>query len=679
MATVESLFEQLQTILDEDNHEEALPVINSILAKDEDDADAIQCKMVCLIQLKRFEEALATIRSKPAAANQCAFEKAYVLYRLNRHADSLDVINEVHKPGSTDDEDVRIELLRAQVLYRLGRYKESGEAYADFKDEDTDPAELKVNHSAALCAAGEADDAEEVLATAVEELGDTADLAYNRACAIIAKGDMDGALKALDEAEQLFLQESEEHAFSEEDIQDGRIVFIVQRGFVRQRLGQTDAAQEAYEEALKLKPSEGEVAAVASNNLFALRGKETSLFDSAKKAKALNLDEQVEDKLTLHQRRVFALNRCLLSLYMNKTKECHTALVKLEKELEGSEVPTLIRAALLAREKKMEECTALLQEHAQANPRTATLVKLTLAQIQLTQGDKQGAVKALQSVDGAYGMLGVVGSMVKLFESLREVEGALGVLARASKEAEGKAATRKLLLLSADLRVANGDAAGAMADLEKLVKDGEKDPAVLARLVQVCVDLDLAKAEQYAAKLPEVEANGELDVQELETFVRAAPTRDNQTDQILDVSAAKAQAAALAEKKREKRRLRRKKEKAQVVKEDGTSITVEAFRLPKKYEELVNIGSWGKPDPERWLPWHQRSYNRKLLKKRKGAGTASGGSQGGAGAAGAAAVLDRSEKFQAQLASSKEEEEAPAAAAASTSSSSKKNKKKGRK
>ena len=45
-----------------------------------------------------------------------------------------------------------------------------------------------------------------------------------------------------------------------------------------------------------------EVAAVASNNLFALRGKETSLFDSAKKARALNLDQSVEERLTIQQR-----------------------------------------------------------------------------------------------------------------------------------------------------------------------------------------------------------------------------------------------------------------------------------------------------------------------------------------------------------------------------------------
>jgi len=45
-----------------------------------------------------------------------------------------------------------------------------------------------------------------------------------------------------------------------------------------------------------------------------------------------------------------------------------------------------------------------------------------------------------------------------------------------------------------------------------------------------------------------------------------------------------------------------------------------------------------------------RSYNKKLVKKRKGnAATASGGAQGGAGAGAATNALDRGEKFSAAL------------------------------
>ena len=109
-------------------------------------------------------------------------------------------------------------------------------------------------------------------------------------------------------------QESEKEGESEEKIKDELVGFLVQKAFCKQRLGQSDLAEKDYEEAIKLKPSDQEVAAVASNNLFALRGKDTSLFDSAKKARALNLDTAVEEKLTLQQRRIFAVNRCLLSL-----------------------------------------------------------------------------------------------------------------------------------------------------------------------------------------------------------------------------------------------------------------------------------------------------------------------------------------------------------------------------
>ncbi len=47
-----------------------------------------------------------------------------------------------------------------------------------------------------------------------------------------------------------------------------------------------------------------------------------------------------------------------------------------------------VRAALLAREKHMDECAQLLQDHARANPKSALRVQLTLAQIQLSQGDR---------------------------------------------------------------------------------------------------------------------------------------------------------------------------------------------------------------------------------------------------------------------------------------------------
>ncbi|KAJ1481662.1 hypothetical protein T484DRAFT_1806685 [Baffinella frigidus] len=142
--------------------------------------------------------------------------------------------------------------------------------------------------------------------------------------------------------------------------------------------------------------------------------------------------------------------------------------------------------------------------------------------------------------------------------------------------------------------------------------------------VQALAGLDVDKAEKYAEMLPAMDTSLDIDVQELEKFTRAAPKREQEEDQ----EAAQVQGGDVVKKDKKGVKARsRKKEKAVVTTEDGRTVSVEAYHLPKKYVDLVEMGSWGKPDPERWLPWHHRSYNRKLLKKRKGAGTASGGAQ----------------------------------------------------
>lgn len=683
MAALEELFAELQGLVTEEppNHGAALPVIEKILVEAPGDVDALKCKLVALINMKKFAEAMAVFDKTPSIASGCAFEKAYVKYRLNRHAEALEVIEAAAPKKGVD---VRMDLLRAQTLYRLGRYHDCGEVYGAVADDDTDPGELAVNRSAAMCEAGEAEEAENVLKGTAAMLGETADMAFNRACAVIARGDMTRAIVVLDAAEQLHRQESEAGGETEEDIVDELVGFQVQKAYCKQRLGQHDLAEKDYEEALKLKPSDQEVAAVASNNLFALRGKDTSLFDSAKKARALNLDSAVEERLTLQQRRVFAINRCLLSLYMNKHKECLAALTKLEKELAGSELPSLVKAALLAREKRLDECSALLQQYATENPKTALRVKLTLAQLQLQQGEKAAAIQTLESIDSALSQAGVVGAIVKLYELIKNQPGAIKTLDAAAKVMEAEkskdapALAKRYRMLAADLRMASQDAAEALKALEALVKGGDKDASTVARLcVLFCATKDMTSAEKYADMLPVLAEAEDVDVQELESFTTAVVLKENLDEG--DIKAEQMKLQQQMERRRKQRLARRKKEKATVTTEEGKAVTVEAFHLPKpeRILELVEMGSWGKPDAERWLPWHMRSYNKKLVKKRKGnAVTTSGGAQGGAGAGAATNALDRTDKFTAAL---KAETEGTAEVAPAAKTGSNKKGKKGRK
>jgi tetratricopeptide (TPR) repeat protein len=317
-----------------------------------------------------------------------------------------------------------------------------------------------------------------------------------------------------------YVQESEKEGETEEKIKDELVGFLVQKAYCKQRLGQSDLAEKDYEEALKLKPSDQEVAAVASNNLFALRGKDTSLFDSAKKARALNLDTAVEEKLTLQQRRIFAVNRCLLSLYTNKHKECLAALGKLEKELAGSELPSLVKAALMAREKRLDECSALLQQYATQNPKTALRVKLTLAQLQLQQGEKAAAIGTLESISGAFSHAGIVGAIVKLYDLIKDPTGAIKTLDAAcaamegDKSKEAPALARRYRMLAADLRMSSQDSGEALKALLALVQGGDKEAFTVARLCTLlCAAKDVDQAEKYAGMLPSIAGTEDVDVQ----------------------------------------------------------------------------------------------------------------------------------------------------------------------
>jgi tetratricopeptide (TPR) repeat protein len=149
----------------------------AVLAQAPEDQDALRCKVVALIHLKKFDEAIAVFNKAPSIASVCAWEKAYVQYRLNRHQDAIQVIEAAAPKVGVD---VRMDLLRAQVLYRLGQYHDCGELYGSLVDDETDPGELIVNRSAAMTAADEAEDAELVLKGAAAMLGETADMAYNR-------------------------------------------------------------------------------------------------------------------------------------------------------------------------------------------------------------------------------------------------------------------------------------------------------------------------------------------------------------------------------------------------------------------------------------------------------------------------------------------------------------------
>lgn len=108
----------------------------------------------------------------------------------------------------------------------------------------------------------------------------------------------------------------EEDGVAEEEIEDELGIIRVQLGCCLQLQGREKEAQALYTSALKAKPDDIALVAVASNNLVCLN-KDQNVFDSKKRMKSAT-HESLEHKLTSRQRRTIAYNQCLLALYTDQ-------------------------------------------------------------------------------------------------------------------------------------------------------------------------------------------------------------------------------------------------------------------------------------------------------------------------------------------------------------------------
>ena len=94
------------------------------------------------------------------------------------------------------------------------------------------------------------------------------------------------------------------------------IFFRVQLAYCLQLQGREKEAQGIYTTALKRKPDDISLVAIASNNSVTIN-KDQNVFDSKKKMKSA-LSDGLEHKLTSRQRKNIALNQCLMLLYTNQ-------------------------------------------------------------------------------------------------------------------------------------------------------------------------------------------------------------------------------------------------------------------------------------------------------------------------------------------------------------------------
>eukprot|EP00058_Branchiostoma_floridae_P022788 XP_002608278.1 hypothetical protein BRAFLDRAFT_115079 [Branchiostoma floridae] len=517
------LFSDLNRAGQAGDFNKALKIATKILKQDPHDEKAYHCKVVSMIQLGQFNEVIRFMGGNYKLSDPLKFERAYSLYRLNRTQEALEVIKKIPEP------DYRIKELLGQVLYRLEQHDECLELYRDLiRNSQDEFDEERETNLAAVVAAAQMWGGKQLEDYGLRE--STYELSYNAACSQLSKGNVKGAEEKLQKAEELCRQNLEEDPeVTEEDIEAELGVLKTQRAYCLQLQGQNEEATKIYNQVLKSRPTDVGLTAVASNNIISLN-KDQNVFDSKKKIKSATA-EGVDQKLTKQQLRDIAFNKCLLQMYTNQNEACRKLAKSLQEEYPDQDMPLLIQAAQLCREKHRQKAVELLCDHINNRPNPSITMKLTLAQLHLNQGNAGQAAEVLQSVGELRYKPNMVSTLVNLYSSMENIEGAAEVLDTTvnwyKENHPSSPYLAQLMRASSQFKLRHGQAQKATEILEELRSMYPDDVKTIAQLISAYSQCDPKKGEQISKELPPLDPSffSGLDIEALEKAAMTMGTR----------------------------------------------------------------------------------------------------------------------------------------------------------
>lgn len=244
------------------DHDEALSLadaaLSSLKAGSPDYLTAQQTKVVALLRLERYEDALRVIADGgDALASSCLLENGYALYKTGALEDASALLGGVDLASKQNmSQDPRKGRARrhiaAQVAYRLEKFDEASALYETLLGGDEDDevenengdeeTDLKINLLAAQAQLewqGRGDLVPEKRKQPGREDLEAFETAYNAGCGCVARGDFAKASVLLKRAADLC---DATETLTDEDKKIEMLPIILQQAYVLARLGKKDQA-----------------------------------------------------------------------------------------------------------------------------------------------------------------------------------------------------------------------------------------------------------------------------------------------------------------------------------------------------------------------------------------------------------------------------------------------------
>ncbi|KAI8336515.1 hypothetical protein BC941DRAFT_354083 [Chlamydoabsidia padenii] len=621
---VAALIDELSKSTNDHDDERSLTLCDQLIKlQGENDTLPLHCKVVTLIRLGKYDDALSLISRKfrDNKTIDLTFEKLYCYYRTNQWQQATELLEAAKR---THPNDTAVRFLEAQLLYGQDKFQQAIDIYEPLLQEldEQDPIhmEVKVNLLAAKAGLGFL----QIDSRPVSDLNDLdlsgCEVTYNAASIHLAQGNFARASELLELARKQCNDRLKQQDVAQDEVDEDLAVIATQLAYTYQVQGRINEAKVIYQDVVDSKIHDGAVNAVIANNMVTLQ-KTNDLFDSAKKMK-LATGKDADTKLKQYQKRIISRNDALLQMFMNKQYP------------DMDELYVILAAATYHQQRKSDKALEELKSFAKQHP-TSLSIRFAAIQLELLSSQSTAALKTLEDyMDQVQDDIkathrpAVVALLVWLYEQTGQAEKAMSVLDQASSYWKGNhqhstmhvpskipttpqqqtSATPSILKQTAAFKLKTGRFNDAAGDYEQLVKADPTDIQSIAGLISAYAEIDPTKAEQYGQILPPIITDDTLNVDELESVVPGVKKGYVKKDPSSDY---------VKQPKSKKKR---------------TPL------LPKDYDENKT------PDPERWIPARDRSTYRMKGKAKKASSRGPQGMAmegGGIGSTGSARLAGR--------------------------------------
>jgi signal recognition particle subunit SRP72 len=222
-----------------EDHEEVLKAANAAIKANKNDVDSQHTRIIALLKLDRFDDALrAILDAPPLLSSRTTLEHAYALYKTGK----LDEATVVLRSAGLE-KNRGLQHAAAQVAYRAERFDDACSIYSRLLD--TDPADeendIGINLRAAFAQSSWL--GYSVTDKVAVQDSDGFELCYNAACAHIANGSLETAADLLQRASRLCDASDD---LTEEDKQAEMRPILAQQAYVFAKLGKLKEALDLY-------------------------------------------------------------------------------------------------------------------------------------------------------------------------------------------------------------------------------------------------------------------------------------------------------------------------------------------------------------------------------------------------------------------------------------------------